>query len=523
MATLTGNTIASTYTGLLSVTGAVGADTVEAVTDGAGTSTSLSLSQQRATITLGSGAADDFIVDGTTFVVEGDNNRVGIGTASPSTTLDVNGAVNMASTLTMGGDLTVNGGDVTISNSAGHANLNIDAHSNEASDSAIAFRSGTTERGYIYYDHNTTAASQKMVFNVGDNAVVAMSILGDGKIGIGTTSPSYRLHVAEDKANDYAAYIINDNADGSGLRLRCDDSDGDEYLFYAENSTTARFAIKSDGKTGIGTASPGGVLQIDAGLGAPSDLGNFEEYHLILRDSGGNTNDAVGMLFTSSADTYGGSAIVHYDTGAGGKGDLAFYTKQSTSAVAPAEVMRLKSDGVISTAGDFQPGADIQMADGRGISFAADAHATGMSSELLDDYEEGLHTIGITGTSSGSWTLHADHNQAAYTKIGRMVTFTCKYETSSGSGSGSLKISLPFTVAQLGNSGGVAAGSITVNRVGSGNNITSAMTAIAFENTAYLLVQVHNENAASDETYLDASDIDGAFEGQIGITYFTTS
>ena len=76
MATLTGNTIASTYTGLLSVTGAVGADTVEAVTDGAGTSTSLSLSQQRATITLGSGAADDFIVDGTTFVVEGDNKEI---------------------------------------------------------------------------------------------------------------------------------------------------------------------------------------------------------------------------------------------------------------------------------------------------------------------------------------------------------------------------------------------------------------------------------------------------------------
>ena len=255
MATLTGNTIASTYTGLLSVTGAVGADTVEAVTDGAGTSTSLSLSQQRATITLGSGAADDFIVDGTTLVVEGDNNRVGIGTASPS----------------------------------------------------------------------------------------------------------YKLHVAEDLANDYAAYIINDNADGSGLRLRCDDSDGDEYLFYAENSTTARFAIKSDGKTGIGTASPGGVLQIDAGLGAPSDLGNFEEYHLILRDSGGNTNDAVGMLFTSSADTYGGSAIVHYDTGSGGTGDLVFYTKQSTSAVAPAEVMRLTDDGKVGIR-TTNPGANLHTA-----------------------------------------------------------------------------------------------------------------------------------------------------------------
>jgi hypothetical protein len=78
------------------------------------------------------------------------------------------------------GDITVNGGDATISNSAGHANLNIDAHSNAGSDSAIAFRTGTTERGYIYYDHNTTAASQAMVFTVGDNAVTAAKIMGDG-------------------------------------------------------------------------------------------------------------------------------------------------------------------------------------------------------------------------------------------------------------------------------------------------------------------------------------------------------
>ena len=95
MATLTGNSIASTYTGLLSVSGAVGADTVEAVTDGAGTSTSLSLSQQRATITLGSGAGDDFIVDGTTLVVEGDTNRVGIGTTSPSDDLEIEGTVRV--------------------------------------------------------------------------------------------------------------------------------------------------------------------------------------------------------------------------------------------------------------------------------------------------------------------------------------------------------------------------------------------------------------------------------------------
>ena len=52
MATLTGNTIASTYLGVLNVTGPVGAVTLESVTDGAGTATSLSLSQQKAKLYL---------------------------------------------------------------------------------------------------------------------------------------------------------------------------------------------------------------------------------------------------------------------------------------------------------------------------------------------------------------------------------------------------------------------------------------------------------------------------------------
>ena len=37
------------------------------------------------TMALGGGAGDDFAVDGTTFVIESDNNRVGIGTDSPAT------------------------------------------------------------------------------------------------------------------------------------------------------------------------------------------------------------------------------------------------------------------------------------------------------------------------------------------------------------------------------------------------------------------------------------------------------
>mgnify|MGYP003677856999 CR=1 FL=1 len=45
-------------------------------------------------VTLGTDIGDDFIVDTTSLVVEGDNNRVGIGIAAPTTTLDVEGTVS---------------------------------------------------------------------------------------------------------------------------------------------------------------------------------------------------------------------------------------------------------------------------------------------------------------------------------------------------------------------------------------------------------------------------------------------
>jgi hypothetical protein len=87
---------------------------------------------------------------------------------------------------------------------------------------------------------------------------------------------------------------------------------------------------------------------------------------------------------------------------------------------AGSERMRIKSDGQITTQGDILPGADIIMANGRGISFAATANSSGsMSSELLDDYEEGTWTPGQG--SFDTW-LTSPTFTATYTKVGRLVT-----------------------------------------------------------------------------------------------------
>ena len=90
--------------------------------------------------------------------------------------------------------------------------LQISSDTDEGQDSVLQFLSGTTTRGSIIYDHNTTAASQNMIFKTGDNAVSAMTIDGAGNVFIRTTSAT---------------------TDGGQLQLT---SSGDLYSMYISNT-----------------------------------------------------------------------------------------------------------------------------------------------------------------------------------------------------------------------------------------------------------------------------------------------
>jgi hypothetical protein len=269
MATLTGNTIASTYTGLLSVSGAVGADTVEAVTDGAGTSTSLSLSQQRATITLGSGAADDFIVDGTTLVVEGDNNRVGIGTAAPECELHV---------YQSDGNITFSNADITIGTES--LDKNIFAMASDGDDCEITFNHGTTSN-----DGRLEYASQVMSFWTGGTQRVTIDSAGDATF-------AGDIKMADGKGIDFSAdaspaagmtaEILDDYEEGTWTAVVTDGTramsmTGDEgYYTKIGNlvTVTGQFVTDSlDGGSGNATGNiyiTGLPFTINAGAGAYS-------------------------------------------------------------------------------------------------------------------------------------------------------------------------------------------------------------------------------------------------------------
>jgi len=103
--------------------------------------------------------------------------------------------------------------------------------------------------------------------------------------------------------------------------------------------------------------------------------------------------------------------------------------------------IRMSTSSSLDTTGPtFKSNGNLAFASGKGIDFSATGNAGGMSSELLDDYEEGSWT---PSTSEGA--AHTVFG-SSYTKIGRQVTATCYINITASSSSSTIRIDgLPFT------------------------------------------------------------------------------
>mgnify|MGYP003629424944 CR=1 FL=1 len=92
-----------------------------------------------------------------------------------------------------------------------------------------------------------------------------------GNVGIGTTGPTFKLHVNSTDASDNVAYIHHNNAaqsSGDVLKVRSDagDNAGSALLNVANNTGSALY-VRGDRNVGIGTTSPGSKLTVVAPLG----------------------------------------------------------------------------------------------------------------------------------------------------------------------------------------------------------------------------------------------------------------
>jgi len=139
--------------------------------------------------------------------------------------------------------------------------------------------------------------------------------------------------------------------------------------------------------------------------------------------------NATKVPTTSSKFSFDGTNI-NLDNAAyfGFGGSLTLYGDSNVTVVRGRAVNGISfqsfgaaEQGQFDASGNFKVnnGNVIVGTSGKGIDFSADGQAAGMTSELLDDYEEGTFTP-VPTSSSGTITSYTSSGN--YTKIGDVVT-----------------------------------------------------------------------------------------------------
>lgn len=256
----------------------------------------------------------------------------------------------------------------------------------------------TSYRDCLVFLINSDVSTSDMVFStaaaLGASYSEKMRIRKDGKIGIGTASPSYRLQVV-DNVTDTVALVCNNWGTGGACTLDIMSSDSSltpgtasRWALLVGGTTRAdtkissfaivesapgsgtRFIIKTGGKVGIGTESP------LAGLHLASESGNGRLYvssfsstsdpvFFALRGRGTHASpsavqsgDSLGTAcfagqWGGSSSNYTSGAVIqgkaaeNWDSGGTG-GHLLFYTVANRDAGnVTVERMRISQDGKI--------------------------------------------------------------------------------------------------------------------------------------------------------------------------------
>ena len=154
-----------------------------------------------------------------------------------------------------------------------------------------------------------------------------------------------------------------------------------------------------------------------------------------------------------------------------------------------------------------------------GVRFP-DTQVTSSDVNQLDDYEEGDHTVTVTD-NSGTITLQSGGDTLSYTKIGRQVTVAGELQLNdlSGAGSGALRFTLPFAIADQTEGADRFAGSVYTRNVDYSANVVSACVKAVVGTSVFNIVEIADNGM---EAGLAAGSFATSDEVTITLTYFTS-
>ena len=390
-------------------------------------------------------------------------------------------------------------GDVGIGNTAPNRKLELSVGSGTAGGLRINYAASATSEGMdiTYLNTGNTVTSFDSIYNSNSavmqfrmktaaTAVTAMTILGSGNVGIGTTSPidkltiSGRVNVLGTNQN---SVWFNQSAGGSssgyivGRSLSSDDAQN--FFIYDVLAGAFRLNITSAGNVGIGITNPSEKLSIAGNIyaeGAASHLtlkatsGNnsyVELYdgtsygYLIKNTSSSTANGALaGALYTYTDSSkafqhiYAGTPLFTIlSSGAVGIGATNPATLlQVGSASTSSELLRI---GVAYSVANSQRGA-ITWHDGGGITSKIWSEYDGSTYTKLNfgglysspSYDQGTFLtirgngfVGI-GNTTPSYKLMVDGNVNASAVVGISNTATSGHQVYMGYNDGTNRVGI---------------------------------------------------------------------------------
>jgi hypothetical protein len=221
------------------------------------------------------------------------NGNVGIGTTGPGATLQVykNSATQAI----------FNGWEPTYGAAADSGAIMIGSVANYQG--IIRYTGGTVATAPALYIENSynsdTLGNIYFRTKTAGTAVNAMTILGNGNLGIGTTSPASKLHVTGSVVGTIAELYNTEANDGNGLYIKAGGINSGKYALVVDNNASSRILTAlANGNVGIGTTGPDVKVHV---LGASYSTASSVNINVKFQGGGGN---GLGFGTIDATSTY---------------------------------------------------------------------------------------------------------------------------------------------------------------------------------------------------------------------------
>ena len=293
----------------------------------------------------------------------------------------------------------------------------------------VIFPSGTEALPGLHVESDVNTGLYSPTANtlgISTDGTERLRIDSSGRVGIGTSSGSnvLNIHQTDAASNSYLHITHVDGGDGSsnGLSIGLESDGVNAVIRNRENgylrmytNNTERMRIDSSGNVGIGTTSPGTILELDGGNSG------FTGTTTVLRirsDGGGSTNGSVCDIACIGTGT--------------NTSDLAFSTRNSSII----ERLRIDSSGrlLVGTTSHFGSGSAgdlIEAASGSGGHLLLGRNDSSVtvneSMALIRGYSYG----GSVWEEAGRIAIQADASHGSGNKPGRIVLSTTATSDSS--------------------------------------------------------------------------------------------